>query len=109
MAKPGISKSTGYLTRVFCVEYDLKGMVDAYGPAALHWMIDQLANNDSDESDDGTQAVRNLARDWSNHAHLYKFASTEQRNVKLVHLDSKHKIVKRTKKPSNKPTHDSAN
>lgn len=27
----GISKATGYKARVFTAEYDLKGMVDAYG------------------------------------------------------------------------------
>lgn len=41
--KPGISKSKGYLNRVFCVEYDLHGMVQAYGVDFMHWLVDEIA------------------------------------------------------------------
>lgn len=39
----GISKSQGYANRVFCVEYDLKGMIDAYGLNFIHWLADEIA------------------------------------------------------------------
>lgn len=42
MAKPGISKSTGYLTRVFCVEYDLNAMIEAYGADNIKLMVDGI-------------------------------------------------------------------
>jgi hypothetical protein len=38
----GISKSTGYINRVFCVEYDIKGMIDAYGINFVHWLADEI-------------------------------------------------------------------
>jgi len=41
--KGGISKSKGYTTRVFCAEYDLKGMIDAYGINFVHWLADEIA------------------------------------------------------------------
>lgn len=39
----GISKSQGYLNRVFCVEYDLDGMIKAYGSSFMHWLVDEIA------------------------------------------------------------------
>jgi N-methylhydantoinase B/oxoprolinase/acetone carboxylase alpha subunit len=29
--KKGMSKASGYQTRVYCAEYDLNGMIEAYG------------------------------------------------------------------------------
>lgn len=40
--KPGISKSTGYINRVFTIEYDLYGMIQAYGIEFIHWLADEI-------------------------------------------------------------------
>lgn len=45
MARGGITKSQGYLNRVFCVEYDAKGMIDAYGIEFMHELLDAIASN----------------------------------------------------------------
>lgn len=42
-SKAGVPKSHGYLTRIFTVEYDLKGMIDAYGIDFIHWFADEIA------------------------------------------------------------------
>lgn len=39
----GITKAQGYLNRVYTVEYDLKGMVDAYGVDFMHYLLDRVA------------------------------------------------------------------
>jgi len=39
----GISKSLAYLARVFCVEYDAKHMIDAYGLEFMHYLLDEIA------------------------------------------------------------------
>lgn len=37
-----ISKSQGYLVRLFAVEYDLDGMIKAYGPDFVKLLVDQI-------------------------------------------------------------------
>lgn len=39
---PNRSKAKGYTTRIFSVEYDLKGMIDAYGINFIHWLADEI-------------------------------------------------------------------
>lgn len=53
----GISKSQGYNSRVFCVEYDLKGMIDAYGINFIHWLADEIA--------DGKINCKSTVQRWS--------------------------------------------
>lgn len=55
----GISKSQGYSTRVFCIEYDLKGMIDAYGINFIHWLADEI--------DDGKINCKQTVERWSAH------------------------------------------
>lgn len=40
----GISKAKGYEARVFTVEYDLHGMIQAYGLEFVHWLADEIAS-----------------------------------------------------------------
>ena len=40
--KLGFGKDVGYLNRVFTVEYDLNGMLKAYGPEFIHWLVDEI-------------------------------------------------------------------
>ena len=44
----GITKASGYLNRVFTAEYDLKGMIDAYGIDFIHWLADEIASGKID-------------------------------------------------------------
>lgn len=37
-----ISKAQGYLVRLFAVEYDLDGMIKAYGPDFVKLLVDQI-------------------------------------------------------------------
>jgi len=37
-----ISKAQGYLVRLFAVEYDLHGMINAYGPDFVKLLVDQI-------------------------------------------------------------------
>lgn len=70
--KPGISKSTGYLNRVFCVEYDLHGMIKAYGPSFMHWLIDEI--------EAGRINCKQDVERWSAHVALskdYNFAKVQ--------------------------------
>lgn len=63
MAKAkGISKAKGYLSRVFCVEYDLKGMIDAYGVEFMHTLVDMVAEGELD--------CREHVQRWSAHKAL---------------------------------------
>jgi len=38
----GISKAQGYLSRVYTIEYDRKGQLDAYGIEFCRWLDDQI-------------------------------------------------------------------
>lgn len=38
----GISKAQGYITRVFTAEYDLHGMIEAYGREFIVWLMDEI-------------------------------------------------------------------
>lgn len=58
----GISKSQGYLNRVFCVEYDLHGMIKAYGPTFMHWLIDEI--------EAGRVNCKQDVERWAAHVHL---------------------------------------
>lgn len=63
-----IDKATGYKHRLYCVEYDLLGMIQAYGPECMHWLIEEvMAGN--------IKADRDVQR-WAAHKHLYKYEST---------------------------------
>lgn len=66
--KPGITKAKGYTSRVFCVEYDLKGMIDAYGINFVHWLADEISAGN-------INCKQNVER-WSAHVAItnnYKF------------------------------------
>lgn len=39
----GFAKSHGYINRVYTVEYDLHGMIQAYGLKFVHWLADEIA------------------------------------------------------------------
>ncbi len=41
--RKGISKALAYIARIFCVEYDLKHMIDAYGADFVHYLTDEIA------------------------------------------------------------------
>jgi len=71
----GISKSTGYLARVFTVEYDLNGAIQAYGPDFLHWLIDEISA--------GRVNCKQDVDRWS--AHLALNASGNWENYKAEH------------------------
>lgn len=45
--KPGITKAKGYLNRIFTVEYDLEGMIKAYGPEFMHFLIDEITSGNT--------------------------------------------------------------
>lgn len=58
----GLSKSKGYINRVFCVEYDAKGMIDAYGIEFMHWLLDEIHA--------GRMNCKQYVERWSAHVHL---------------------------------------
>lgn len=37
-----LSKSTSYLHRIATIEYDLQGMIQAYGIEFIHWLADEI-------------------------------------------------------------------
>lgn len=82
-----LSKADGYTHRVFCVEYDLAAMVEAYGPEAIHWMVDEISA--------GRIVGRQDVARWAAHKDLYKFASTEVKSAKVAIVKRSEKIVKR--------------
>lgn len=73
MAKArGISKANGYINRIFCVEYDLDGMIKAYGSEFMHWLIDEIAA--------GRINCKQDVERWAAHVHLskdYNFAKVK--------------------------------
>jgi hypothetical protein len=85
-----ISKSQGYLARVFCVEYDLKGAIEAYGIECVHWLIDEVAAG----------RIKDIQR-WSAHQHLYKFGSTEAPKHTICVIPENTTIQKSPARPSN--------
>lgn len=42
-SRKGLGKALAYLARVFCVEYDMKGMIEAYGVDFCHYLLDEIA------------------------------------------------------------------
>jgi len=40
--RKGISKALAYIARIFCIEYDIKHAIDAYGADFLHMLIDEI-------------------------------------------------------------------
>ena len=82
-----LSKADGYMHRVFCVEYDLAAMVEAYGAETIHWMVDEIAA--------GRIVGRQDVARWAAHKDLYKFASTEAKGAKVAVVKRSEKIVKR--------------
>lgn len=83
MAKArGISKSIGYLNRVFCVEYDLDGMIKAYGVEFMHWLIDEIAA--------GRVNCKQDVERWAAHVHLskdYNFAKVAETYGEAIDVD----------------------
>ena len=58
----GISKAQGYLSRVFCIEYDLAGAINAYGLEFTHWLLDEIAA--------GRVNTKQDVERWAAHVHL---------------------------------------
>lgn len=85
-----LSKADGYMHRVFCVEYDLAAMVEAYGPEAIHWMIDEISA--------GRIVGRQDVARWAAHKDLYKFASIESKTAKVEIIKKGDKVIKRSKR-----------
>jgi len=79
----GISKAKGYTTRVFCVEYDLKGMIDAYGLNFVHWLADEI--------EAGNINTKQNVQRWSAHVALTQDvtfdADTFTHNDDVIELD----------------------
>lgn len=79
-AKPGINKADGYVARVFCAEYDLNGMIQAYGIEFVHWLADEIAA--------GRVDCRQHVQRWCAHVALTKdmaFAAHKAEYNKLAH------------------------
>ena len=91
-----ISKSQGYLHRVFCIEYDIHGAIQAYGLECVHWLVDEVAAG-------RIKSDKDIQR-WSAHAHLYKFGSTEQPKAKVVIEQPAKRKPKVKRNKSKKPT-----
>lgn len=50
MAKvKGMSKASGYQNRVYCAEYDLRGMIEAYGLDVITWAAEKIASGNTNE------------------------------------------------------------
>jgi len=87
-----LSKPELYFSRIMSVEYDLEGMICAYGPEAIHWLVDRIAA--------GQEIDRKDIAKFPAYKDLYKFASTSDKRKRAVIIDKTQKIVKRG---SNKP------
>ena len=49
MAKTGkMSKASGYQNRVYCAEYDLRGMIEAYGVDVIKWAANEIASGNTE-------------------------------------------------------------
>jgi len=67
--RKGIGKALAYLSRVFCVEYDFNGAIEAYGVDFCHYLLDEIAAG-------RVNCKQNVER-WSAHKALHNvpFAS----------------------------------
>lgn len=79
----GISKAQGYLTRVFTIEYDLNGMIEAHGREFVIWLMDEIISgrvNVKQDVDRWSAHVR-LTQDFAFHKYAadYGQAAQEQR------------------------------
>lgn len=66
----GISKEQGYLHRVFTVEYDFAGAINAYGLEFCHWLLDEIAS--------GRVNCKQDVDRWAAHVAINKDYSFEQ-------------------------------
>lgn len=76
----GITKAMGYKTRVFTVEYDLLGMMEAYGRDFIVWLMDEIAAGRIDCRSDVQRwsAHVQLTADMNFHAHAADYGREAQ-------------------------------
>ncbi len=58
-----ISKAQGYIHRLYTIEYDLHGMIQAYGPEFVKLMIDEITAGRID--------VRQCVDRWAAHTSIH--------------------------------------
>ena len=73
-----ISKAHAYKSRIFTVEYDLAGMINAYGLEFVHWLADEIANGriDARQCVDRWSADVALTNDYNFSRRVHKYAGS---------------------------------
>lgn len=70
-----ISKAQAYRSRIFCPEYDMQGMLEAFGAKRLHRLIAELER--------GNYPSRAQMLAWADQAD-YQFLDTFEPTTKLI-------------------------
>lgn len=81
-----LTKDQLYLSRIMSAEYDLAGLINAYGPKAIHWLVDKLTEGDFANVDSFLSEAAN-----------YKFASTDIPRAKIVIIKPAKKAKKKVR------------
>lgn len=83
-----ISKAEGYRRRIFTPEYDMQGMLEAFGVARLHRLIAEL--------DRGNYPTRAQMLAWAEQSD-YQFIDTFEPSTKLVAITKEQRAKLKAK------------
>ena len=85
----GLNKATGYINRIFTVEYDLHGMINAYGIDFIHWLADEIAHGriNCKQDVDRWAATVAITKDYTFNAAVLEDHSHNDDNNDIIDID----------------------